>query len=143
MSVMCIVRVAAHFEQRNVLWRKCTLVVELKNSEDDHFCGFKKYFLSGQNAIVCDATRMISLSCRNWIEARRHTLAGFSYPDYAVVFETIPRRRVITFVAGYPPEVEVTSSYPTDRRSIYMPKEHAFELPPRLMRYAIDIAGWC
>ena len=23
-----------------------------------------------------------------------------------------------------------------------MPKEHAFELPPRLMRYATDIAGW-
>ncbi len=23
-----------------------------------------------------------------------------------------------------------------------MPKEHSFELPPRLMRYAIDIAGW-
>ena len=23
-----------------------------------------------------------------------------------------------------------------------MPKEHAFELPPRLMQYAIDIAGW-
>ena len=23
-----------------------------------------------------------------------------------------------------------------------MPKEHAFELPPRLMLYAIDIAGW-